>query len=162
MAAYLHSYHRNEGCAPELDPFWGNKNICDIFLKYRFEEHSASHAGSCFKKGCECRFLFPFMSCSHTYIHEDIGDNNNNSIMQHCLDGNVNIVYPFMVILKRLMGCQFVNSHNTAISEVFYFNTNIQIGDLSQVFYSTIYTSKSTQDKDSEKQLRIGCAVIKG
>jgi hypothetical protein len=69
MAAYLHSYHRNEGCAPVLDPFLGNKNIRDIFLKYRFEKHSASHAGSCFKKGCECRFLFPFMSCSHTYIH---------------------------------------------------------------------------------------------
>jgi hypothetical protein len=107
---------------------------------------------------------FYFHSCHvliHTYIHEDIGDSNNNSIMQHCLDGNINIVYPFMVILKRPMGCQFVNSHNTAISEVFYFNTNIQIGDSSQVLYSTIYTSKSTQDKDSEKQLRIGRAVIK-
>ncbi len=40
-------------------------------------------------------------------------------------------------------------------------NTNIQIGDASQVFYSTLYTSKSTQDKDTKKQIRIGCAVIK-
>jgi hypothetical protein len=66
-----------------------------------------------------------------------------------------------MVITKRPMGCQFINSHNTAISEVFNFNTNIQIGDSSQVFYSTLYTSKSTQDEDNEKQLRIGRAVIK-
>jgi hypothetical protein len=29
------------------------------------------------------------------------------------------------------------------------------------VFYSTLYTSKSTQEEDSEKQLRIGRAVIK-
>ena len=40
-------------------------------------------------------------------------------------------------------------------------NTNIQIGNVSQVFYSTLYTSKSTQEEDSEKQLRIGRAVIK-
>ncbi len=40
-------------------------------------------------------------------------------------------------------------------------NNNIQIGDASQVFYSTLYTSKSTQDEDSKKQLRIGRAVIK-
>jgi hypothetical protein len=59
------------------------------------------------------------------------------------------------------MGCQFINAHNKAISDVFNFNTNIQIGDASQVFYSTLYTSKSTQDEDSEKQIRIGRAVIK-
>ena len=41
------------------------------------------------------------------------------------------------------------------------FNTNIQIGDASQVFYSTLYTSKSTQDEDSKKQIRIGHSVIK-
>ncbi len=29
------------------------------------------------------------------------------------------------------------------------------------MFYSTLYTSKSTQEEDSEKQLRIGRAVIK-
>jgi hypothetical protein len=32
---------------------------------------------------------------------------------------------------------------------------------MSQVFYSTLYTSKSTQDEDSKKQIRIGRAVIK-
>ena len=161
MAAYLHSYHMNEGCARELDPYWGKKEIRDILLKYRFEEHSANHAGSCFKKGCECRFLYPFMSSSHTYIHEDRGDNNNNNTLRYSLDGSTNTVCPFMVILKRPMGCQFINSHNTAISEVLNCNTNLQIGDASQVFYSTLYTSKSTQDEDGEKQLRIGRAVIK-
>jgi hypothetical protein len=37
---------------------------------------------------------------------------------------------------------QFINL------EVFDFNTNIRIGDVSQVFYSTLYTSKSTQEED--------------
>jgi hypothetical protein len=58
------------------------------------------------------------------------------------------------------MGCQFINAHNEPISEVFNFNTNIQIGDASQVFYSTLYTSKSTQEEDSKKTIQIGCAII--
>jgi hypothetical protein len=36
-----------------------------------------------------------------------------------------------------------------------------KIGDPSQVFYSTLYTSKSTQDEDSKKQVRIGHVIIK-
>jgi hypothetical protein len=67
-----------------------------------------------------------------------------------------------MVIPKRPMGCQFINAHNKTISEVFNSNTNIQIGDALQVFYSILNTSKSTQDEDSKKQLRIGHVVIKG
>jgi hypothetical protein len=66
-----------------------------------------------------------------------------------------------MVLPKRPMGCQFINTHNKPISEVFNFNTNIQIGDASQVSYSTLYTSKSTQDEDSKTQIRIGRSVIK-
>jgi len=54
------------------------------------------------------------------------------------------------------MGCQFINAHNTTISHVLNCNTNIQTGDASQVFYSTLYTSKSTQEEDNEKQIRMG------
>ncbi len=145
----------------ETDPFWGNDNVRETLLRYRFEEHSFSHSASCFKKDCECRFLFPFMSTSSTYIHKDKGDQDQNKTLWYFLNGWVNTVYPFMVLPNRPMGCQFINSHNKAISDVFNFNTNIQIGDASQVFYSTLYTSKSTQDEDSEKQIRIGRAVIK-
>ncbi len=59
------------------------------------------------------------------------------------------------------MSCQFINAHNKPISEVFNFNTNIQIGDASQVFYSTLYTSTLIQEEDSKKQVQIGRAVIK-
>ncbi len=145
----------------ELDPFWGNICIHETLLKCRFEEHSASHSASCFKKGCGCRFLQPFMSTPSTYIHEDKGVNNINETFWFSLDGTIKSVCPFMVLSKRPMGCQFINVHNKPISEVLNFNTNIQIGDASQVLNSTLYTSKSTQDEDSEKQLRIGCAVIK-
>jgi hypothetical protein len=59
------------------------------------------------------------------------------------------------------VSCQYINPHNSAILNVFNCNTNIQIGNVSQVFYSTLYTSKATQEEDSEKQLQIGRAVIK-
>ncbi len=59
------------------------------------------------------------------------------------------------------MGCQFINAHNKPISEVFNFNTNIQIGDASQVFYSILYTSKLIQEEDSKKQVQIGHTIIK-
>ena len=144
MAAYTFLYHMNGGCALESDPFWGNNCIRETLLKYRFEEHSVSHSASCFKKGCECRFLQLFMSTPSTYIHVDKGDNNINETFWFSLDGTIKSVCPFMVLSKRPMGCQFINAHNKPISEVFNFNTNIQIGDASQVFYSTLYTHQKT------------------
>ncbi len=161
MAAYTFSYHTNGGCVLETNPFWGDIDVWEILLRYRFEEHSFSHSASCFKKDCECRFLFPFMSTNCTCIHEDKGDKDQNKTLWYFLDKLVNNVYPFIDLPKIPMGCQFINTHNKPISEVFNFNTNIQIGDASQVFYSTLYTSKSTQDKDSKNQIRIGRAVIK-
>ncbi len=104
-----------------------------------------------FQKWLQGRFLFPLMSTPSTYIHEDRGDNNMNETLWFCLNGYFNSVYSFMVIPKRLMAFLFINAHNKPISKVFNFNTNIRIGDTSQVFYSTLYTSKSTQDVNSEK-----------
>ncbi len=149
VAAYTFSYHMNGGCVLETNPCWGDINVRETLLRYRFEEHSFS--ASCFKKDCECRFLFPFMSTDCTCIHEDKGDKDQNKTLWYFLGGWVNNVYPFMVLPKQPMGCQFINVHNKPMSEVFNFNNNIQIGDASQVFYSTLYTSKSTQDKDSKK-----------
>jgi hypothetical protein len=53
MAAYTFTYHMENGCALEKDPFMGNIHVCELLFKYRFEEHSASHSMSCFKKGCQ-------------------------------------------------------------------------------------------------------------
>jgi hypothetical protein len=57
-----------------------------------------------------------------------------------------------------------VRSSMCTINKYQKFSFSIQtskIGDALQVFYSTLYTSKSTQDEDSKKQLHIGRAVIK-
>jgi hypothetical protein len=102
------------------------------------------------------------MSTTSTYIHEDKGDRNENVLLWYSLDESTREICTFIVLPKRLMvGCQYINPHNLPILNVFNFNTNIQIGDISQVFYSTLYTSKSTLEEDSEKQLWKWCAVIK-
>ncbi len=74
---HIHVSHGKWLCFRK-EQFWGNTHIQELLLKYRFEEHSPCHKASCFKKGCECRFLFPFMSTTSTYIHEDKGDKNEN------------------------------------------------------------------------------------
>jgi hypothetical protein len=81
MAAYTFTYHMENSCALEKDCFRGNKHVQELLLKYKFEEHSACHKASCFKKGCEYRFFFPFMSTTSTYIHEDKGVQNENEIL---------------------------------------------------------------------------------
>jgi hypothetical protein len=51
MVAYTFTYHMEYGCALEKDPFCGDIHVCEILLKYRFEEYLASHSMSSFKKG---------------------------------------------------------------------------------------------------------------
>jgi hypothetical protein len=125
MTAYTFTYHMENGCALEKDCFLGNKHVWELLLKYRFEEHSACHKASCFKKGCECRFLFPFMSTTCTYIHEDKGVQNENAILWYSLNGSTREICLFTVRPKRPMGCQYINPHNSPILNVFNFNTII-------------------------------------
>ena len=73
----------------------------------------------------------------------------------HRLDGSVQKLAPWMILPLRLMVCQFVNTHNDAIQEVFNCNTNVQLGDPCQFFYNTLYVVKNTQDEDAERQCRV-------
>ncbi len=161
MAAYTYSYHMDGGCIEEKDPFWGNKDIRSTLLRLRFDEHDSNHKTSCFKKSCECRFLFPFKSSQKTYIHPEYVEDDKNAIEWHCLKGPTMKVAPWMIIPQRPMGCQFINTHNVALSAAFNCNTNIQVGDTLQVYYSTLYNSKNTQKEDSERQQRVSQTIIR-
>jgi hypothetical protein len=161
IAAYTYSYHMEGGCKEESDPFWGSANVRTALLHQRFNYHDPSHRPSCFKKGCECRFPFPLAACNETDILEDEGDSGENIIEWYCLDGTMFFVRPFLVTPKRPMGCQYINIHNKPISELLNCNTNVQIGDPSQVYYSTLYTSKTTQKDDEEPRQRIANQCMK-
>ncbi len=67
----------------------------------------------------------------------------------------------FLNFFKKTHRLSVYQSTQFSHLECFKLQYKYQIGDVSQVFYSTLYTSKSTQEEDSEKQLRIGRAVIK-
>ena len=68
----------------------------------------------------------------------------------HQLDGEMLDVAPWLIKPKRPMRCQFMNTHNVAISEVFNCNTNVTIGGPDCVYYATVYVTKNTQKDDSE------------
>ena len=148
------------GCIELDNAFWGNKDVRDVLLRLRFDEHGWNHRASCFKKGCDCRFFLPTPSIPETDIYPDPGKNGENVIKWYRLkEGDTFEVPPWMVCKKRPMGCQYLNTHSKSISDVFNCNTNIQIGDRSQVFYSTLYCGKSTQKEDAERQQRISDSI---
>ena len=140
IAAYTYSYHITDKLNPISDNFWGNKNVRDILLRSCFDQHEYNHRHSCFKKGCECRFMFPYLTCCKTYIHEDKCTNNENEINWHRIDGTTMKMTPWMIIPKRPMGCQWMNVHNKTLSEVFNCSTNLQVGDPFHMLYITLST----------------------
>ena len=170
MVAYTHSYHMTCGCAHDLlldTSLWKNQGTRDLLKQKKFDEHRWQHTSSCWKKGCVCRFgPLPWKpNETRSVIHEDKGlpGEKNTSIKWHSLrpnDLSLNVP-PWMILNKRPMGCQYVNTHNKAIGDVLNCNTNVQIGDGSHVFYSTCYLSKSTQEEDKERQQRVHNAIIK-
>ena len=79
LAAYRYTYDYPDLTAGSTD-FWRNKDVRYILLTRKFNEHDSNHRLSCFKKGCECRFLFPLRSCAFTDIPEDPGENDENKM----------------------------------------------------------------------------------
>ena len=65
-----------------------------------------------------------------------------------------------MILIKCPLGCQYINTHNAPIGNALNCNINVQVGDDCQCFYCTLYTSKSTQEEDSERQKYINDATI--
>ena len=138
--------------------FWDNQDVRRILLHLRFDDHLCTHKRSCFKKGCECRFFFPFLSRdAQTHIYED----GNTKYCSHLLDGSITEDYSYVVELQRNQACQYINTHNIPVSECLNCNTNVQTGDRSHTFYNTLYTSKNTQADDCEPRDIIAGQLIR-
>jgi hypothetical protein len=85
-----------------------------------------------------------------------------NPVTFHCLDEGEEVqTKPWLIYPKQPLGCEYINRHSYAVSEVLNCNLNIQIADPTHVFYSTLYTSKSTQDDKANRQKRIAMAIIR-
>ena len=115
--------------------------INDFLVKFRFNEHDCFHRPGCFKKGNECRFKLPKQISEEVSL--SFGDEESKWFS---VQGEEKKVTSFDAITKRLMGDQFLNTFSPAISGVFGYNTNVQIGSVSHMYYYTLYGSKSNQD----------------
>ena len=113
---------------------------------------NALHGPRCFKKGVECTSgSFPQAACTSTCIHEDtrLDGEDIKKLEWYLLDGSVKKTAPWMVLPRRPLGCQYLNTHNKEISTIFNCNSNVIIGDASNTYYLTLYGSKSTQKEDT-------------
>ena len=155
MAAYSYSYHflnENKSVPSSIsESFWGDDDIRTIMLWHRFKHHSISHNPSCFKKGFECRFLFVFCYKEATSLDPEELDPEVLVPWHRLKDSEVVWLLPWHLIPKCDVGCEYINANNRACSGIFHCNPNIQIGNVSQVYYSTLYGSISTQKQDGER-----------
>ena len=88
MVDYTYSCHMPGGSNKETDPFWKNIKICQLLLMHCFDHHEWNHCCSCFKKGCECRFMFPFSFSLEMLIYEDFGNDNEYVTSWPHIDGS--------------------------------------------------------------------------
>ncbi len=94
--------------------FWGDDNIRTIMFWHRFEHHSISHNPSCFKKGCECRFLFPFCYKEATRLDPEELDPEVLVPWHWLKDPEVVWLLPWHLIPKSDIGCEYINTYNRA------------------------------------------------
>ena len=143
------------------DDFWNDPTVRRALLRLRYDDHAPTHAKSCFKKGCECRFFFPFLSCLATALHED---KTKEELKRHKLnkrDGSAVNVPRHGIESKRPQGSQCINTHSLPMSDILNCNTNVSTGDVAQLMYQTLYASKNTQEDDDKPRQVVAARVIR-
>jgi len=123
------------------------KLLFDI-SRYIFNEHSAKHRPSCFKKGVECRFHYP--AGLNQLWSIDFGQSQSNQSKPWATLDGIKMAQGFSIMPNRDISDLFLNIHNSTILKWNGFNNNIQLGDPAHIFYNTMYTSKSAVDEDTK------------
>lgn len=142
------------------DSYWKDRRVRAILLRQRFDNHHTTHANSCFKKGSECRFFFPFLGWNTgTSLYESVSE--GQTLERTTLVGQSNIVPRFLIQLNRPQGCQYMNTHSVPVSDILNCNTNVQAGDSGQTYYQTLYHTKNTQKEDCEPRDLVARQLIR-
>ena len=156
-----HDFDLGNGPIRSEDDFWNDPTVRRALLRLCYDEHMSGHVKSCFKKGCECRFFFPFLYSLVTEIYKD-ADPDKKPIKRYKLDDSDVVEVPrYGIQLKRHQGSQYVNAHSIPISDILNCNTNVSTGDIAQLMYQTLYVSKSTQDDDDKPRQVVAARVIR-
>ena len=101
---------------------------------------------------------FSFISCEETNITID---EDMDEVPWYVIDGIIFMVRPWIAEPRRPTRCQLINTHSMSLSKVLNCNTNIQIGEPCQIFYTTLYSNKDTQKEDCETPQRVQQACSK-
>ena len=128
--------------------------------KLRFNEHDYRHRMSCFKKSCECRFLFPRLPQDNFDI--TFNKTNADSVWYKVFGETPHLLSRgFSVETPRCISDLYLNTHNPVISRLLGYNSNITIGSHSLIYYCTLYTSKGTQKEEKYPFLTACTAIAK-
>ena len=84
-----------------------------------------------------------------------------NKTPWYSINGSRTIRSAFQVNTKRLHGDQFLNVHNPAATFVFSCNTNVQVGEIDHMYYTTLYGSKFTQKEDTQSFTNVSNALAR-
>lgn len=158
---YRYSYDMQDGCVKVQDPFFGDRAIRDSIMHSVVDMHDWKHRQTCFKKGPDCRSYLPTIALDKTRLYCPEGEGIRVVTWHRLVEGDTIDIGPWNVETKRPMGCQYLNTFCKSVAEVFCCNTNVQIGDRSQVYYCTLYCGKSTQKDDAERQNRMNVACTR-
>lgn len=112
--------------------------------------HRCVHSKGCFKKGEECRFLLPGRILSQTILKFAESPTTFFDVL-----GRTMSVTTFTPELERSALDSFMNHYSPHTSMALGCNSNVAIGSILQLFYSTTYSSKGTQDDDRKAYDRI-------
>ena len=158
---YRYSYDMEDGCIKVQDPFFGNRAIRDSIMHSVVDVHDWKHRQTCFKKGPDCRSYLPNIALDKTQMYCPEGEGIRVVTWYRLVECDTIEIGPWNVETKRPMGCQYLNTFCKSVAEVFCCNTNVQIGDRSQVYYCTLYCGKSTQKDYAERQNRMNVACTR-
>jgi hypothetical protein len=127
------------------------------FLLHAFYNlHRSMHAKGCFNYGLECRYHLPTLHNTRTIIevHEGVP-------VWYNIRGIREMHHPFTIKLKREITDVNMNTYNNAASIGVGSNSNTNIGEIRVVFYATTYSSKHSQEDESEAFKRVVDSYIR-
>ena len=117
--------------------------ILQFVSNIKSNRHDSNHKKSCFKKGCECRFCFPFPTQQDT---ECIFDKDQKPSQLYYWKNNeiieLNDALSYDIVTKRNIYDSYTNAHNKNVLDFNGGNNNVQIGDIAHAFYTTLYVTK--------------------
>ena len=117
----------------EIKESFIDSKILNCIVKDRFNNHDVMHRSSCFKKGNECRYHLPMPITNETSISFGSIESKWSTIAGSDINAT-----SYDVVIRRKMGDQFMNTFSPSISGVFGYNSNIQIGDICDLYCTTL------------------------